>query len=232
MDFDAVNVKKGKTKAKVQAAPEKLSLEVIKPSFALFVEQIRVLDFDAGAIVVKDSASVELAVTMGGQAKKVEKLIEEKRKEAIREPSEFVKSVNGFCKQFTEKLSSVQGILKKKIGDYQYRVEIERRQAEAAAQQAARDLQIKLDTEAKEKGVTAPTVVTPVIPEQKTTVRTETGTTSYQVKRWVAQIMDATLVPREYCEPSQRLIDQAVKMGIRDIPGVQIEEVTEMRFRT
>jgi hypothetical protein len=39
-------------------------------------------------------------------------------------------------------------------------------------------------------------------------------------------------VPREYCEPSKRLLDDAVKMGIREIAGCKIEEVSETRFRT
>lgn len=122
--------------------------------------------------------------------------------------------------------------LKKKISAYQAKIELERRKQEDLAKKAAEDLQKKINAEAEKAGVEAPTVPAPVIPKQETVVRTETGTSSYQVKSWKCRIVDASLVPRQYCEPSTKLLNDAVKLGVREIPGCVIEEISDTRFRT
>lgn len=40
--------------------------------------------------------------------------------------------------------------------------------------------------------------------------------------RWTFEVTDESLVPRQYCEVSDSLINKAIKEGIRDIPGVRI----------
>jgi len=72
----------------------------------------------------------------------------------------------------------------------------------------------------------------PVIPKQETVTRTESGTSSYQAKTWKCYIERPDEVPREYCEPVGRLLNNAVKQGIRTIPGCRIVEESDTRFRT
>lgn len=95
----------------------------------------------------------------------------------------------------------------------------------AAARKAAEE-------EAKKHEVVAPTVTIPVIPTTNNVTRTETGTSSHQVKVWKCRVVDASLVPRQYCEPSTKLLNDAVKLGVREIPGCVIEELSDTRFRT
>lgn len=215
----------------VEVAPS-LSLAAVKPSFQQYVERAELMVKDAEAVVVKDDESVKFAVSLGGEAKKIVKAIEARKKEVTAEASEYVKAVGGFCKIFTDKLTLVEGGLKKKISDYQYKVELERRKQEEVARKAAEELQKKINAEAKKAGVEAPTVAAPVIPKTEGTVRTETGASSYQVKRWVCTVTDPDAVPRGYCSPDQKKLNEAVRVGIREIPGCIIEEVSETRFRT
>jgi len=215
----------------VEVAPS-LSLAAVKPSFYQYVERAELMVKDAEAVVVKDDESVKFAVSLGGEAKKIVKAIEARKKEVTAEASDFVKAVGGFCKIFTDKLTLVEGGLKKKISDYQYKVELERRKQEEAARKAAEELQKKINAEAKKAGVEAPVVAAPVIPKTEGTVRTETGASSYQVKRWVCTVTDPDAVPRGYCSPDQKKLNEAVRVGIREIPGCIIEEVSETRFRT
>jgi len=212
--------------------PATLSLEAVKPDFMRYIDQVDKMVLDANTIVITNDEQLKFAVALGGEAKKITKIIDAKKKEVTAEASDFVKSVNGFCKIFTDKLDDVESSVKKKISDYQYRLEVERRKQEEEAKKAAADLQAKLNAEAKQAGVEAPIVHAPVIPVQKSVTRTETGTSSYQVKRWICTIEDADKVPRLYCEPSKKLLDEAVKHGVREIPGCKIEEKTETRFRT
>lgn len=50
-------------------------------------------------------------------------------------------------------------------------------------------------------------------------------------KRWQAVVVDSALVPREYLVVDQKLINAAVKDGVREIPGVTIDQVEELAVR-
>ena len=258
-----------------------LSLAIVKPQFEVYTKKVASMVIDAKAIDVTDDETLKFAVALGGEGKKIAKLIEAKRKEVTAEASDFVDSVNGFCKMFIEKLianpkktnaDSIEIVLKNKITAYQSKLELERRKQEEATRKAAADFQAKLDAEAAEVNrkareeavrlaeeearkakaskaeieaakkaaeeeaakheVKAPRVPDAIIPKQETVTRTESGTSSHQVKSWKCFVEHPDDVPREYCEPDGRKLNQAVKMGIRTIPGCRIEEVSETRFRT
>lgn len=258
-----------------------LSLVAVKPQFKQYVERVDGMVSDAARIEIKDEESLKFAVALGGEAKKIAKAIEAKRIEVTAEASDFVDSVNSFCKMFVEKLVAnpkktndgcIETALKNKITAYQSKIELERRKQEEAARRVAAELQAKLDAEAAEANrkareeatnkaeeeartkkaseseieaakkkaeeeaakhdIQAPTVFAPVIPVQETVTRTETGTSSHQVKTWKCYVERPGLVPREYCEPVGRLLNNAVKMGVRDIPGCRIVEESNIRFRT
>jgi len=117
------------------------------------------------------------------------------------------------------------------------REEAMRKAEEEAAARKASEAEIEkarrqAEAEARANEIQAPAVVAPVVPEVSKTVRTETGGSSYEVKRWVCRVVDPKAVPREYCEPVKKLLDNAVQMGVREIPGCVIEEITETRFKS
>lgn len=267
-----------------EALPEAepvLSLVAVKPQFLKYVSVVDGMVSDAAKVEITDDESLKFAVALGGEAKKIAKAIEAKRKEVTADATDFVDSVNGFCKIFTEKLvantkktngTSIEIVLKSKITAYQSKVELERRKQEEAARKAAADFQAKLDADAAEENrktreeaerkaeeearankasaeeieaakrkaaeeadrhsIQAPQVPDMLIPKQETITRTETGVTSHQVKTWKCFVQSPHLVPREFCVPDGRLLNQAVKMGVREIPGCKIEEVADTRFRT
>jgi len=68
------------------------------------------------------------------------------------------------------------------------------------------------------------------VPKQQTMVRTEAGSAT-QRKVWKHEITDEAQVPREYLMIDEAKVRQAVKQGIREIPGVRIFEHTEIAFR-
>jgi len=74
-------------------------------------------------------------------------------------------------------------------------------------------------------------VVPPVAHEKQAATRTIEGT-SYAKEKWLCKIINPDLVPREYCQPVQRLLDAAVKGGVRQIPGCEITEETKVNIRT
>lgn len=270
-----------------------LSLAVVKPQFARYVAATERMVLDASAINIQDEESLKFAVALGGEAKKIVKAINTKKADVTAEPNEFVKSVGGFCKMFTDKLAIVEVTLKQKITAYQSQIELERRRQEEAARKVAAEMQARLDAEAAEMNrkareeaakkageeararlaaeaanrkeaeskkeaearakkeaeeieaakkaaeaeaakheIQAPQLPDMIIPKQESVTRTETGTSSYQVKTWKCYVQSPDLVPREYCVPDGRLLNQAVKQGVREIPGCKIEEVSDTRFRS
>ena len=203
------------------------------------------------AMTVRNEEEEVRAVTLGGEAKKIFKAIEERRKQIIQEPEAFTKAVNGFAKGFTERLKNVEDDLKGKISQYAAAVEAERRRQEQAAEMARQELQRKLDAEAAEAnkkaqeeakkagadpaGVPlfkAPEVPAPIVPARKRSTRTETGTSSYQAKAWTFKLIDINQVPREFMALDEKRVRDHIKSGTRFIPGIEIYEETTTKFRT
>lgn len=85
---------------------------------------------------------------------------------------------------------------------------------------------------AKENAIEAPSVPELVVPQTSGAVRTENGGAAYGAKNWVCTIVDPSLVPREFCAPVQKLLNDAVKQGVRSIPGCEIKEEKALRFRS
>ena len=209
-----------------------LDIDVVKNQFAKHLKTIDKMVETAETHEVVDDTTVKEGVAMAGDSKKLYKKIETQRKEIIEQPNAFVKSVNNFCKEFTKPLNLLEQGLKRKIGDYQYKVELERRKQEEEIRKANEKLQKKLNAEAKKSGVEAPTVAPAPLPKQDTVARADTGAAAHTRKQWKGEIIDAEKIPREYCSPDMKKINEAIKMGTRTIPGVKVFEEISTVLRT
>jgi hypothetical protein len=204
--------------------PDTLDIETAKANFAPYRATIEGMLEIAQNYRVSDQKSNADAVAKISDAKKLTKTLESERKRVIKEPYNFVSKVNSFVKQFTEPLKEIERILKSKVGQYQHRIELERRESEKKAREEAAKLQADLDKEAKAKGV-EPVKVAPVaVAPLDTVTRTDDGASGHIRKEWVGEIENPSQVPREFCSPDQKLIREAVKAGKREIPGVKIYE--------
>ena len=206
-------------------------VEVARKNLAVYDEKITEMVEVASEIEITSDLSLKTAVDLGLKAKTLAKEINKVRDGFIAEPNNRIKSVKNLAKSFTDRLDEIEMITKKKASDFNYKKILEQREKEKKAQDAARDLQIKLDEEAKSKGVEGVQVITPTEKPPDNTVRTEAGS-SYNVPKMVCEIIDSTIVPREYCEPVMKRLNEAVKMGVREIPGCKIYETVETRYRT
>jgi hypothetical protein len=207
------------------------SLDRVRPQFEDFKKRATEILESAKRIQIIDEKTQGEIISLGGEASKLVKIVTAKRKEVTLNAEDFVQAVKGIANMITDPLTEAVQISKGKNNIYQTRVELERRNAEKLAKEAAAKLQADIDKEAKANGVAAPQVVAPAIPAAIKKVRTESGTTAYQAKRTVATILNENEVPREYCSPDMKLINDAVKQGVTQIPGVKIEEISETRYR-
>jgi hypothetical protein len=207
-----------------------LDLTPVKERLAAYDPKIEEMQAQAEALQVEDDQSNEQAVAMAGQAKQINRKIEKARKGFVEEPNRFVKAVNSLAKSYQSKFTAIENGLKRKITDFQRQQEIERRKREAEAKRQAEEAQKKLKQEAQKAGVEAPKVEAPAMPEQPTATRTEYGA-AHQRKVWTYEIQEESQIPREYLVVDQKKIRQAVKDGIREIPGVKIYQDTQTVIR-
>jgi hypothetical protein len=95
---------------------------------------------------------------------------------------------------------------------------------EAARNQAA--------DSAKSVEIEAPTVIAPVFPKAENVVRAESGAAAFQRKSWEFELTDIDAVPRDYLILDEKKVRDAIRMGIRTIPGIRIYEHTSTVFRS
>jgi len=201
-----------------------LDLEGAKQDFEPYRQKIAVMKAQAEALTVDSDESEQAAVESAAQAKRLLKALDDERKRVIADPDAFVRSVNAFVRVFRKPLDSLVGTFRQKIGDFQYQKELERRKLQKRMEEESVRLKAKMAAEAKESGV-EPSPIMPVpAPKPDSTTRTESGATASIRTKWTNEVLDASVVPREYCSPDQKKINQAIALGVRAIAGIKIYE--------
>jgi hypothetical protein len=212
----------------------------------MYLPEIERMKAQAFAHIVEDEQTHNEAITMAGQARKLTTAIEKKRKEIIEAPGEFVKTVNNFVKVFRDSLDEIEQKLKAGLQAHITKVQMEQRVSQELARIEAAKIQQQLNARAAalnaqreaearkaaqngepavpmEPEVTAPVVVAPVVPVQKV-FRSETGSSVHLRKDWVWEVLDISLIHAKYLMVDKVSVNQAVKSGIREIPGIRIYE--------
>ena len=212
--------------------PAPFDLENAKRSFEPYGQRLVEVKSKASALQVRDDASASIATAMAGNVKRLSKSIDEQRKSLVEEPNAYVKAVNSMAKMFTEPAGQIERLLKDKLGGYHAQRELERRKAEEEIRKAQAEIYRKQQEEAKAANIEPPPPPVPIPIKAETVTRSDTGASAHVRKVWKAEIVDAGQVPREFCSPDMRLINEAVKGGIREILGVRIFEDLQTILRT
>lgn len=213
----------------VKAQP--FDLAPVRTALSKYDNAIAEMQAQAQALEVKDEGSNSAAVALAGKAKKIFKAIEAARKGFVSDPNAYVRSVNGLAKNYQAMFGEVENGLKQKIAQYRHRVELDRRKAEEAARKATEAAQKKIDAEAKAANVAPVKLDKPVVPKKENVTRTENGAAHIQ-KVWTFEIEDEAQVPREYLMVNEKAIREAVKAGVREIPGVKVYQESKTVIRT
>jgi len=175
-------------------------------------------------------------------------------REQLRKPIEKIESlINPKVSSYQRAQAELQRrIAQKQAEEEAKRIAEEVKKAEAEAKRIyeqklkdAEELQKRLNKEADKAGVErvhvetpefiepevsiAPSLVTPIV-KQTEKVTTDQGKATVTSK-WVCVVIDSDKVPREYCMPDQKALDNAVESGIREISGCKIEEKFEAKVR-
>jgi hypothetical protein len=228
IDFNAAsNFDPADETASMEIAP----LDAARNQLIRFRAGVSAMQREATEIVVADAATEARCSEMTAQVKTLAKQIDAQQDEIIGKAQKFVRGVQGITLPFRKDLEAIEAQLKRKLGDYAYRKEMDRRKAEAVAQKAAAEAQRKIDREAKKAGVEPVQLPAPVVPQETAPTRTESGTTSY-VPVWDFEVEDVSKVPAKYLVVDRASVMAAIKAGLRDIPGLKIVERVQVRTRT
>jgi len=208
-----------------------MDLSLSKRKLDQYLEQVNSLKNDVSSLVVQDEPSRIRAVEYGGMSARLLKKIKEVRDSIIKEPSEFVKSVKNISKPFEDSLERIKDTAEQKIKQYNAVIEQKRREDEAKLQAEARKLEERLKQEAKDKGIVPVSVPVPILPKVQETTHTEFGS-QYSREVWKFELLDIDKVPHEYLEVNSKAVNQAIKMGRREIPGLKIWQDDSIVFRS
>jgi hypothetical protein len=232
-----------------------LDPEAARLKFSEFQAQIATMKAQAGAHQITDQASLNLGIEMVAQGKKMLKAVDVRRKAIIEVPDGFVSSVNTFCRKISNDIKAIITPLDARVNAFMVEQDRLRREAERKAREEAEAERRRLEDEAaaerarieaeamangaskEEAAAEAQAAVDPIIPvvpvtaPASTVTRTAEGTAHLR-KDWAWEEVDFNLVPREYLMLDTKKLNQAVKAGVREIPGIRIFEKPKTNYRT
>lgn len=183
----------------------------IKKTFDLLVHSVN-------ALVVDNDTSFKIMTSYYRKVRDWKKLIEEKRKAATEPYRTQVALINDRAKELTDALNKIESITRLKADEYQRHLEELRRQEEERARAAAAILDIPEET----------VYIEPVSP----TIRGD-GAMAYTVTEKKFKVTDIAKVPAKYLKLDEVAVKQDLKLGIWEIPGLEIyeEKITKLRAR-
>ena len=134
-------------------------------------------------------------------------------KSATKPINDALAVVRGWFRPAKNAYSELEAILKSKLGEWDRLLATQKAEQMAAAAAAFRATE-------PERGL----ALMQAVPEGPSVAA---GTSIRKV--WKFEVIDPASVPRELCEPVDKLIRQAIALGHREIPGVRVYEDLSVR---
>lgn len=227
MDFEAINNELFQEKPKQnETIVNVINIEGASKLLCGLVD-LKPLENQASSLEVIDASSQSQAVSMAAQTRKIKNVIDKARKEIVQPHVDFQRAVNQLAKSFDTALEAIENGLKKKILAYD--------QEQRILQQEKEKERLKLEEQAKNSLESSthyipenPSIVAPIVIHDQ--VRTEDGTMKIQ-KKTIFELVDISKVPSEYLMINEKAIKESLKMGIRSIPGLKIDEIDDVSLR-
>lgn len=154
----------------------------------------------------KKDASLELS--------KLSKLLDSKRADAVKPALEEQRRINGIFKPVLDRLESVSKALINQVQEY-VRIEA-RKEQERRSEEAKRQAEALLANQP-----VRPEPIRPVSPHVKVS----------ETKVWVYDVIDENEVPRAFLAVDHNKVLEAIRSGVRQVPGLRIYQETRVGRR-
>ena len=198
--------------------------------------------------IVVSKATIDSAKSLVKDAQKIEKIIEEKRKEITAPLLEQQRGIKAYADDLVKELSDGIKGLREQIRQFEIEQErirqeqlrkIEEERARVAAEtRKAEEERAKLIAEAEKNGTPVSEIPpAPIIPEvseldlRMREKELEASKSKSLRTVWDYKVVDESLIPRQYLVVDDKKIRAAIKAGFRDIPGVKIFEDPNLVLR-
>ena len=172
---------------------------------------------------VTGSESRDIAIEMGTQSKTMMRILDEKRKEIKQPYLKFGQELDGLMRPIKKMLDDIQNGLLKKIkcqldAENKRKADQEknRLEVEAALNPAFEKPDLEIVTQNSK----------PVIESKHVT---ESGSASLK-KVWKFKVNNIDEIPSGYLMVNESAIELAIERGIREIPGIEIYEDSNIKF--
>ena len=194
--------------------PDTQKIEVIKQEVDQFLYEQQEI------IISSNDQYTQAGDTLKVVQNRIKKL-EEKRKEYTQPLDESKKRIMADFQSISKPLEEFVGNVKTEMIKWA-----------RAEQQRKDEEQKKLEAEAltKAKAEGKSEVEVAIVNQEVKTQRGDVSTTTVK-KVWKAEVINETEVPREYLTVNQVVINQAVRDGVRKIPGVRIYQDEQISIR-
>lgn len=190
----------------VIAIDNQVELQTIESQISPAVEK-------AQGYVVETIKDVDNASAFLKEIKDMEKIVEDKRITFTKPLNESLKNINDTFKKMREPLEQARDLLTRKILTWK-RIESERVAAEQAAWRRIQEAEAELcRLQNKPVIVEEPITIAPVV--------NKIGNMQ-TVKRWTYEVTDFSKVPDDYKFIDSPKVNNAIRSGNRDIPGLKI----------
>lgn len=184
------------------------------------IEKIKKVVTDMVAFVqdlsVTDHDSFQTATLLYNQARDWKKLIDESRKRATEPLRKQTTAINDKAKEMTDPLTKVEDFVKLKVNDYQRLLEEQHKKEEEKLKETA-DIFEAGDV---------------YMPPMETSMRGLGATATVKVEKKFI-LKDLSQVPLQYLMLDEAKVKLSIKMGLNEIPGLEIyeEKTTKLRAR-
>lgn len=214
--------------------------------FAAAKEQIAAIAEQCKNIVINSKESLDSAKTLAKDAKKIETLIEDKRKEITKPLLDEQRSIKAFADNLTSDLNTAVKGLRQQITDYEWeqeqirqaelrRLEEERRKQEEEARKKAEELQKQMEesnevSDAELVSLQSDLDKISELKAQQIQQQMEPKSNNLRMV-WDFELVDIKLVPREFLVLDDAKVKAAIKLEVREIPGLKIFQKPQLNLR-
>jgi chromosome segregation ATPase len=200
----------------IQTAPGN-GLEVL----ASVKKQIDMLADQCRNVVISDAQSLERAKSLAKQAKLIENYIEDKRKELTKPILDRKKAIDDLAKSLTKDLTEAVKHLREQILFYEQEQERKRLEELRRLEEEKRRKEEELKRMQMEGNIEQIEHI-----EKLAEIETKAAELSEKSKNlrevWTFEVVDISLVPREYLVLDETAVRRAIQNGVREIPGLKI----------
>jgi len=183
-------------------------------------------------IIVSNDDSLATAENLAKTAREVDKLIETKRKEVTKPLLDRKKEIDNFAKEITAELNDAVKGLRSQILTYKQEQERKRqeelRRIEEEKRKKEEELKAKLAAEEEIKPEEVQEFKEIRAEEQK--LQSAPAPSGIR-KQWTFELVDLNKVPHQYLMLDEAKVKAAIKLGVRDIPGIRIFQKESLVLR-